>query len=771
MKLLKLLRTIVIVVAFLSASLVAPNTNVTRAAGPWFVAPAGADSSDCLTPATACATINGAIGKATSGDTILVASGTYTATTGAEVVLINQTSTLLGGWDSTFSTQTGYSTIDARGQRVGMTILNYGPPNPNVVATVDHFVVQNGATAGNYGAGIGNRGKLILTNSIVRDNVASGVGAGGGIYNASTLVVTNSLISNNLSLGTAGGGILNQWSASIDSSAIISNYSGYNGGGISVSGNAATLALNNSTISGNSAGYGGGIALYNSDPYLSLALSINSSTIASNSASTNSGGILFAYGRASLQNSIVADNEAPAAPECGFTGGAVINSSGYNLFSDSQDCPFAVVTDVVNVDPRLGPLTGSVGYLPLLPGSPAINAANPAGCTDNSGNLLATDQRGVPRPQGGRCDIGAYETRAPTLDSLSPAAAFAGGPAFGLVLTGTNFADGATVLWNDNSLSSTFVSSTTLTASVTINQLAVGGFVPVQVQNPGPDPGDGLTTGVQTVTVTYPAPTFDALAPISTSADTPSLDLVLTGTGFFAGTQALWNGDSISTTFLDSSQLKATIPASKLLYAGMVTLTLVNPVPNLGPSNGQAFTITLAPQTLNFGELVNKTLGMPPISITATASSGLPVSFNSRTAGVCTVTNAKVTLVSGGVCTIRASQAGNATYAAVDNVDRSFNVFLPQTITFNPLPNLSLRNGPFNVSANATSGLVVTFSSLSPSACTVSGTTVTLGAGGTCTIRASQAGDSTYAAADNVDRSFEVFGHILFLPVSMSGSA
>ncbi|MGZ9226502.1 MAG: choice-of-anchor Q domain-containing protein, partial [Anaerolineales bacterium] len=48
----------------------------------------------------------------------------------------------------------------------------------------------------------------------------------------------------------------------------------------------------------------------------------------------------------------------------------------------------------------------------LLPGSPAIDTGNPAGCTDQNGNLLTTDQRGVARPQGGRCDIGAFELEA-----------------------------------------------------------------------------------------------------------------------------------------------------------------------------------------------------------------------------------------------------------------------------------------------------------------------------------------------------------------------
>ena len=68
-----------------------------RAAGPWYVAPGGSDGNSCLSAGSPCATINGAIGKASPGDTIKVATGTYTASTGSEVVLIDKSITLSGG--------------------------------------------------------------------------------------------------------------------------------------------------------------------------------------------------------------------------------------------------------------------------------------------------------------------------------------------------------------------------------------------------------------------------------------------------------------------------------------------------------------------------------------------------------------------------------------------------------------------------------------------------------------------------------------------------
>jgi hypothetical protein len=79
-----------------------------------------------------------------------------------------------------------------------------------------------------------------------------------------------------------------------------------------------------------------------------------------------------------------------------------------------------------------------------------------------------------------------------------------------------------------------------------------------------------------------------------------------------------------------------------------------------------------------------------------------------------------------------------------------------QTITFNALSDKAFGTAPFAVGATASSGLLVSFSSLTASICTVSGNMVSLVASGTCTIRASQAGDTTYTAAPNVDQSFSV---------------
>ena len=75
-------------------------------------------------------------------------------------------------------------------------------------------------------------------------------------------------------------------------------------------------------------------------------------------------------------------------------------------------------------------------------------------------------------------------------------------------------------------------------------------------------------------------------------------------------------------------------------------------------------------QTISFGALSGKTSGDAPFDVSASASSGLPVNFTSQTASVCSITGVTVTLIDAGTCTIRASQAGDATYQAASSLIR-----------------------------------------------------------------------------------------------------
>jgi len=88
----------------------------------------------------------------------------------------------------------------------------------------------------------------------------------------------------------------------------------------------------------------------------------------------------------------------------------------------------------------------------------------------------------------------------------------------------------------------------------------------------------------------------------------------------------------------------------------------------------QTFQVTQGSQTISFGTIYNQGLGAAPFALSATASSGLAVSFASQTTPVCTVSGATVTLVAVGACTIQATQLGNANYAAASPVSQTFQV-------------------------------------------------------------------------------------------------
>ena len=170
-------------------------------------------------------------------------------------------------------------------------------------------------------------------------------------------------------------------------------------------------------------------------------------------------------------------------------------------------------------------------------------------------------------------------------------------------------------------------------------------------------------------------------------------------------------------------------------------------------SDSKDFSIGKANQSITFGALADKTYGDADFNVSATATSGLAVSFNAS--GACTVTGNTVHITGGGSCTVTATQAGDSNYNAAADVPRSFNIAKAnQTITFGALSDKTFGDADFNVSASSTSGLTVSFGATG--ACTVTGTTVHLTGAGSCTITASQAGDSNYNAASDVARSFNI---------------
>jgi hypothetical protein len=168
-------------------------------------------------------------------------------------------------------------------------------------------------------------------------------------------------------------------------------------------------------------------------------------------------------------------------------------------------------------------------------------------------------------------------------------------------------------------------------------------------------------------------------------------------------------------------------------------------------SNG--FSVAKADQTITFGALPDRTFGDAPFGVSASASSGLPVSFS--VSGACSIASNTVTLSGSGTCTVTAHQAGDANHNPAPDVARTFTINgTAQTITFSALPDRTFGDAPFGVSASASSGLPVSFSAAGN--CTIAGATVTLTGAGSCSITARQPGDVDHTPAPDVTRTFTI---------------
>ena len=250
--------------------------------------------------------------------------------------------------------------------------------------SISGLTIANGVATS--GAGVYNSATLTISSSRVRSNhilYPSG-GSGAGIYNSGNLIVTASTISENDDrsggcCGCCGGGVHNS--------------------------KMGTLTISDTTISGNSVvwafciltceyyfGYGGGVSNQGT-------LTISNSTIYAN-AGGGIGGLV-----ADMRNTILAGNR-PNDLE------GRLSSSGYNLIGNTSGGSGFDATDLLNVNPMLGPLQDNGGPTfthALLPGSPAIDAGGPdfVGPPD-------FDQRGegFPRIVNGIVDIGAFEVQA-----------------------------------------------------------------------------------------------------------------------------------------------------------------------------------------------------------------------------------------------------------------------------------------------------------------------------------------------------------------------
>jgi PASTA domain/Regulator of chromosome condensation (RCC1) repeat len=250
----------------------------------------------------------------------------------------------------------------------------------------------------------------------------------------------------------------------------------------------------------------------------------------------------------------------------------------------------------------------------------------------------------------------------------------------------------------------------------------------------------------QTVSVAPITGTFRVTGPdaVVTATTTSKLQAVFETTGGCVVTGA---------TMSLPGQTKATL---HITGAGTCTITASQPGDRdytAAPPVARTITIAKGDQTISFHPPADATFGDADITISATASSGLPVSFAAE--GSCTLSGVTVHIVGAGVCDLTASQPGDSNYNAAPDVSKGLRVAkAAQRIRFAPLHKRFLGTRDFKVSASASSGLPVSFAA--HGSCRIRGKTVHLTAAGTCAIVASQRGDRNREPAKSVTRKFAI---------------
>ncbi|MGB8648043.1 MAG: choice-of-anchor Q domain-containing protein [Anaerolineae bacterium] len=328
--------------------------------------------------------------------------GTLNVTNGA----FTSNSANLGGgiWNAGTLTITGTNFSYNSAKNGGAIENDTGVANITGAAFGSNQATCNTTNCKAYGGALVSGYQLTAIGNTFSLNAATCTGttclaSGGGIYNTATASISNSTFGTNTtsangSAATGGGIYSSTGSLTVSGSTFLSN-SASDGGGIFALGTATVF---NSTFYSNTATEGGGI-----DNALG-ALTVNNSTFYSNSASVHGGGI-FGVQSTTLQNTIVANSTAGG--DCyKFSGTFTANSS--NLADDSS-CDSATQKTLGQLAlSSLNSNGGPTQTIALLSGSAAIDAGDDSVCTDVN-TVNSVDQRGVARPQGAHCDVGAFE--------------------------------------------------------------------------------------------------------------------------------------------------------------------------------------------------------------------------------------------------------------------------------------------------------------------------------------------------------------------------
>jgi hypothetical protein len=178
----------------------------------------------------------------------------------------------------------------------------------------------------------------------------------------------------------------------------------------------------------------------------------------------------------------------------------------------------------------------------------------------------------------------------PTVTSVTPNSVPAGAPDTAVTIAGSGFISSSIANLNGQALKTVFVSATQLTAVIPAGSLAAGAINNITVTNP--PPGGGISGGSVAFTVTNPSPTVTQVSPNSISSGTATT-LAVTGTNFVPTSSVTLDGQGLQTSFVSSTKLQGSVPASPAISAGSHTVAVVNSSPGGGTSGVSVLAVHL----------------------------------------------------------------------------------------------------------------------------------------------------------------------------------
>ena len=324
--------------------------------------------------------------------------------------------------------------------------------------------------------------------------------------------------------------------------------------------------------------------------------------------------------------------------------------------------------------------------------------------------------------------------KAPQVIDFTDPGAQVFGPGVTFTLESTGGASGNPVVFSSTNPAVCTVSGTTAS-------IVAAGTCPLEADQAGNDLYFDAPTVQFNVTIQKADQTIDFTDPADqTFSVGGTFDLIAT-----ASSGLTVEFESATPTICTVAGSTATIGA-----AGTCTINADQPGDdnyNAAPQVQQSVAIAKADQTIDFTDPADQTFSVGgTFDLIATASSGLTVEFESATPTICTVAGSTATIGAAGTCTINADQPGDDNYNAAPQVQQSVEIArAPQVLSLNnPGDQDATFGATFKLSAEASSGLPVSYASLTPSICEVTDATITARSEGTCEIEVSQAGNSNY---------------------------